>query len=1023
MLPALLLTTLFVSSLFAATAHAADASWKNKTTVTYDGKDWTAQAGDGGTRYYSGSSGGCADYITVSGDKKSGQFVDRGLVAHVGCSTTDTVSLTFTNTPDGDGGAGDGSGGDSSEELCDAGAFGWVLCPVTQNMSDVIMWITKALDAMLRVQPLSLNTNSPLYKVWSNIQNIANILLIIVFLVIVFSQATSYGLSNYGVKRMIPRLLAAAILINVSYFICAVMIDISNLAGAGVSGLFLSAIKDVGAGNASYEQNIGNFFQNMGALIGAAVFVWFLLIPVILSLLAIFLVIAARIGFLTILTILSPLAFAAWVLPNTEKYFRKWWEYFLQMLIFYPMIMAVFSGAVVAANILDITVEGEGSAQDTAYKLIPLIVLISPLFALPAIIKISSGILGRLDNMTRAGMMKYGGNWANDRAREARGMATAAAANRFGRRADGSKYSYEGDGKFGRTRSGIGRAIGFAATGKERRMAWDKRVKNADKMHEARFQERMAGDANSAARKVADAEHVLDERAGVAGLGYRATQAEHIVNDPNSTEAGLANERFVNEQRATQAGVSRQRDLAQQLHSDEQNGIPDPNNPGGRIPGRDSLLYRAGGVQGDAGRRRILSQANATLMKEQTEEQRQRHEAVESAERMMGANHALKAAWAHTQGGSWNDQYVQDLITEGELGQGDKQIWDELKAAGMDRRAESFDAAVRGMANSGYGKSPETLARAFQKMDQLGYQTKDLADLSEYTRSTYRNKGRGDMVARVPFDPALQQAYPAVQALGARSGFGVSWGEIKPEAISRHALKDPAQQAAFIQHLQNPQDGAEYTRGVVMKLDNLQDERARPKIIDSLEKAYAGETRPDGTKYTAGRVVEQLRDDFALNPGGGRTRPVASAGTQQSPPTPPGGGGGQQQSGGQQSSAPTPPPAPAPQQGTWGGSQQTAPIYRPPADVGANRSSGQRYTAPYSNEDMQVLGIGGMQQIVSGAGGIQNLSRGDIEKIANAVANHPSFNDPHVQDFHRQLNESLGSQGGDTNNNDDRSTS
>ncbi|MCZ6324111.1 hypothetical protein O5165_25825, partial [Escherichia coli] len=39
------------------------------------------------------------------------------------------------------------------------------------------------------------------------------------------------GLNNYSIKKMLPRLIVAAILVNLSYYICAIAVDISNILG------------------------------------------------------------------------------------------------------------------------------------------------------------------------------------------------------------------------------------------------------------------------------------------------------------------------------------------------------------------------------------------------------------------------------------------------------------------------------------------------------------------------------------------------------------------------------------------------------------------------------------------------------------------------------------------------------------------------------------------------------------------------------------------------------------------------
>jgi len=58
------------------------------------------------------------------------------------------------------------------------------------------------------------------------------------FFAIIFSQATSIGITNYGIKRLLPRLILIAIATNISYFICSVLIDAFNILGVGITSLF-----------------------------------------------------------------------------------------------------------------------------------------------------------------------------------------------------------------------------------------------------------------------------------------------------------------------------------------------------------------------------------------------------------------------------------------------------------------------------------------------------------------------------------------------------------------------------------------------------------------------------------------------------------------------------------------------------------------------------------------------------------------------------------------------------------------
>src|SRR5690606_36458353 len=117
--------------------------------------------------------------------------------------------------------------------------IGWIICPVTT-------WIASAMDALYDILvgfltggALSTDRDSAMYYMWGLVRNIANIVFIIGFLIIIYSQITSVGLSNYGIKRLLPRILIAAVLVNISYWIVALAVDLSNVIGVTLQDIFV----------------------------------------------------------------------------------------------------------------------------------------------------------------------------------------------------------------------------------------------------------------------------------------------------------------------------------------------------------------------------------------------------------------------------------------------------------------------------------------------------------------------------------------------------------------------------------------------------------------------------------------------------------------------------------------------------------------------------------------------------------------------------------------------------------------
>ena len=59
------------------------------------------------------------------------------------------------------------------------GALGWLICPSTGFLSNLIDGAYNIIQQLLTVTPLSNNTDSPIYLVWEYLRNITNIIFII----------------------------------------------------------------------------------------------------------------------------------------------------------------------------------------------------------------------------------------------------------------------------------------------------------------------------------------------------------------------------------------------------------------------------------------------------------------------------------------------------------------------------------------------------------------------------------------------------------------------------------------------------------------------------------------------------------------------------------------------------------------------------------------------------------------------------------------------------------------------------
>lgn len=332
-----------------------------------------------------------------------------------------------------------GENPDVGSSDCGIASVGFYICPISTFLAKNMDWLYGKLNDSLETQPLNVTDNkSGLYLAWNIMLGFANAAFIIAFLVIIYSQVTSAGISNYGIKKMLPRLAIAAVLVNISYYICAFAIDLSNISGHALQDVFMQIRTTVLTTGHSSGGSIEVFtWENLTALIlsGGAAAVGIraflvgeggvlssaiiLLLPVLLgallAVLMVVLVLAARHALIVILTIISPLAFVCYLLPGTEKWFEKWRKMFMTMLIFFPAFSLLFGGSqLAAAAILQ-------NASTIIEVILGLAVQIIALPLTPFLFKLSGGILNRIAgivNNPNKGLIDRTRNWSKDKSTE-----------------------------------------------------------------------------------------------------------------------------------------------------------------------------------------------------------------------------------------------------------------------------------------------------------------------------------------------------------------------------------------------------------------------------------------------------------------------------------------------------------------------------------------------------------------------------------------------------------------------------
>ena len=298
--------------------------------------------------------------------------------------------------------------------------FGSIICS-GQNLFETITNILYGTIAKMLVDQTELTKSDTVRKHWGNFLNVANIILIIAFLVVIYSTATSTGgLSNYDVKKLLPRIIIFAIAINLSFYICMALVDLSTIVGKGIFGLLMGGSTGAPPQLINSAQKtageINSFVAGVALVAIAAVLVILVGAPIILALLAIVFALVVRGIALMILVIISPVAIALYLFNNQglSKGFTMWRDNYIKLLLVYPLFMLVWGGTRVVSGLVN---QGDQDGINALFVLlVETICLITPALSIMPLFKASGDIMGKATLMaaTNGATNKFAG-WAGSK--------------------------------------------------------------------------------------------------------------------------------------------------------------------------------------------------------------------------------------------------------------------------------------------------------------------------------------------------------------------------------------------------------------------------------------------------------------------------------------------------------------------------------------------------------------------------------------------------------------------------------
>lgn len=280
------------------------------------------------------------------------------------------------------------------EEECGKAFFGLggLICSGGNMVNAAFKILYEFVQQILSSQ-VNIVKSSVVKQNWETFLNIANVVLIIAFLVVIYSTATSVGgLSNYDVKKLLPRIIIFSIAINISYYICMALSDLSDIAGKSLYALLTSGIPSVIPDPLSFALEIAK-----GAIEGITGIALGLLIlflaggPVIIMLITVILAIAVRSVALVVLVIVSPIAIALYVFnqPGISKGYQLWATNYIKLLLVYPLFMIIWGGSQLVASII------RGANEPALSFITDLAVAFAPGASILPLFKASGDILGK----------------------------------------------------------------------------------------------------------------------------------------------------------------------------------------------------------------------------------------------------------------------------------------------------------------------------------------------------------------------------------------------------------------------------------------------------------------------------------------------------------------------------------------------------------------------------------------------------------------------------------------------------
>ncbi|MDD4901704.1 MAG: hypothetical protein PHE24_01055 [Patescibacteria group bacterium] len=232
-----------------------------------------------------------------------------------------------------------GSGGGSGISDWIANTLSFIVGGLISTVGVLLMILMKGVIFVAQYNDFT--SSAPVTNGWVIVRDLCNMFFILILLLIAF--ATILRVEGYDIKKMVPKLIIMAVLINFSKTICGLIIDFAQV----IMNAFLSPIAVIGPANITSMLGLQDLMKfspgtttaaDSWKIFGAYVFALAYVLIASVVLLVIFAVLIVRVIMLWIYIVLSPLSYLLATFPQGQKYVSQWWDEFTKNVIVGPVL-------------------------------------------------------------------------------------------------------------------------------------------------------------------------------------------------------------------------------------------------------------------------------------------------------------------------------------------------------------------------------------------------------------------------------------------------------------------------------------------------------------------------------------------------------------------------------------------------------------------------------------------------------------------------------------------------------------